>query len=83
MDGTVNIESMPKERKVVSVKKYTVKVVNYSNGTESMHRTNDGFKPLEVLGLCEYISREAREMMAGRIKPDVITRKVINRNNKD
>lgn len=65
------------ERKVLSTKTYTVKIENFDDGTNAMHRINDGFNPLELLGLTDFISMEIREQISGRIKPDVIKRDVI------
>ena len=59
------------------MKKYIITLKEEDNGTTTLHRTNDGFNPLELLGLMELIQSEAIEQMAGKIKPDVIKRQVI------
>jgi len=42
-----------------------------------MSRKNDGFNPLELIGLADFISWEVREQMLGRIVPDTIKREVV------
>jgi hypothetical protein len=60
------------------IKTYTV-TLEYRDEKFSMIRRNDGFDPLELLGLAELISKEVREQMQEVIKPDVITREVVEK----
>ena len=46
-----------KEKTVIRKRTWTIEFIEYSDGSAVMHRTNDGFKAFELLGLVE----EARE----------------------
>ena len=65
------------EKKVVFVKTYTITVTHFEDGTQSMERVNDGFNPLELLGISDFIGQEIKEQIQGKIKPDTITRQVV------
>lgn len=68
----------PNEGKEVSkICTYTITVTKYTDGSQNMLRVNDGYHPLELLGLMDFTSREIVEQMNGNIKPDVIKRQVI------
>lgn len=64
-------------KKVLIKKKYTITVTHYDDGTQCMNRLNDGFNPLELMGVADFISLEIREQIIGKIKPDVVKRKAI------
>ena len=66
-----------KEKKVIIEKAWHIKEIIYEDGTKQMQRTNDGFNPLELLGICNLASIEIREQICGNIKPEVIKRNVI------
>lgn len=70
---------MENERKPKEVRKckYTVEVIDYDDHTQRMSRVNDGFTATELLGILEFTQAEVIEMIKGRIKPDIIERKVI------
>jgi len=60
------------------MKSYTVTVgADPITAKTFMHRKNDGFTALELLGICAMISAELLEQMAGRIRPDIIKREVV------
>jgi hypothetical protein len=42
-----------------------------------MNRRNDGFNPLELIGVADFIALEVREQIMGRLKPDTIKREVV------
>ena len=63
---------------VVSTKKYTFELITTSDGITSMKRTNDGFNPLELLGITQKITSEVLLQMVGKMPPpDVVKRVVI------
>jgi len=64
-------------KKVLVTKKYTVTVRHLEDGTQDMHRRNDGFNPLELIGIADFIALEVREQIMGRLKPDTIKREVV------
>lgn len=66
-----------KKKKVAAVKIWTVKETTYDDGSRFMERTNDGFSPLELIGLSEFISNDVKRQIEGRITPDFIKRNVI------
>ena len=73
------IKEEPKlEVTVVSTKKYTFELITTSDGITSMKRTNDGFNPLELLGITQKITSEVLLQMVGKMPPpDVVKRVVI------
>ena len=60
---------------------YTIHLTRKDNKL-TLERTNDGFTPFELLGLCEFLSREIVQQIAGDIKPDIIKRNVIGKEKK-
>ena len=65
------------KKKVLVTKTYTVTVQHFEDGTQNMHRRNDGFNPLELIGVADFIALEVREQIMGRLKPDTIKREVV------
>jgi len=65
------------EKKVVLKKTYTVTVEHFDDGTQRMNRRNEGFYPLELIGIAQLISMEVRDQIMGKIKPDIIKREVV------
>lgn len=61
------------------LKSYTIKVIE-QNDEIKIHRTNDGFTSVELLGLLEYTQIDIMRQMAGQIRPTVIKRNVIDDN---
>ena len=68
---------MENENKIVSTKTYTITVTMDSEGKQNMTRRNNGFLPLELIGISDFIQWEVREQILGRIIPDIIKREVI------
>lgn len=58
------------------MKKYEI-TFEIKDGNFTINRTNDGFTPIELIGLLEFCQMEIQEQIMGKIKPDVITRNVI------
>ena len=56
---------------------WTIKETTFEDGTRQMQRTNDGFNPLELIGITDFISWEVREQILGRIVPDTVKREVV------
>ena len=56
--------------------KYILEVERNEDGATSMRSTNEGFNPLEILGLLAFKMDDHRQMI-GEIKPDVIKRTVV------
>ena len=70
-----DVEIPPKE--VVRIKLWKIELIDYADGSTWMKKTNDGFTSLELLGLCNHSSIDIMRQIAGEIKPDIITRTVI------
>lgn len=67
------------QKKVLSIKTWSVIERTFEDGTKELERTNCGFAPLELMGVCELATWEIREQIMGRIIPDVINRKFIKK----
>ena len=65
------------KKKIVRKQIYTIECMEYSDGTNAMKRVCDGFNSIELLGLLDYIREEILKQMKGKIKPDIVERKVI------
>ena len=67
-----------KESKTITKHKiWTVECIDYSDGSSSMKRTNDGFNILELKGLVALLDAELHDQFKSIIKPDVIKRETI------
>lgn len=58
------------------MKKYTI-TLEEKDEKDVMKRINDGFSPIELIGILEFAQLEILQQMGGVIKPDVIKRKVV------
>jgi len=61
----------------MKIQKFTITLEHKENGEKQMSRCNDGFTPLELLGLLDFSAREIIEQMRGVIKPDIVKREII------
>jgi hypothetical protein len=68
---------MAKKKEILKKKVYTVEVIEYTDGSVDMNRTNDGFHAMDLLAHLEFIKSEVVDQIKGVIKPTKITRKVI------
>jgi len=59
------------------MKKYTLTLTQNDEGVLSVKTTNDGFNPLELLGLLSWKHNDIQEQLHGDIVPDTISRTVI------
>jgi hypothetical protein len=65
------------EKTVVKTQVWTITQKQYSDGSTSLERKNDGFYAIELFGLCEFIKAELIDTMRGVIKPTMIKREVV------
>ena len=70
-----------KEQTIVKEKTYSIKLITYEDGSGHLIRENDGFSPLELLGYLEHAQLEIMQELAGKMKPDVIERRVVKPKN--
>ena len=64
-------------KKILKAKTYTIEEKLFEDGTKCLARTNDGFNPLELLGLMSLISLDITKQIAGKIKPTIVKRIVV------
>jgi hypothetical protein len=67
---------MKKDRKNIRKATYTIEFEYTDNGTQ-LTRTNDGFNPLELIGLLQISIDDVMKQFKGEIQPDIVKRKVI------
>lgn len=70
-------EDKVEAKKIKSIKTYTLVVTDYEDNSSNYTRTNDGFNPIELLGLCQLTILDILEQLKGTITPTVIERNVI------
>ena len=68
-------------KKKLLVVKEVIEIIDYSDGSSVMNRTNDGFCALELLGLLSKTQKDVIEQMEGLIKPTLVNRTLIVDNN--
>lgn len=66
------------EKKVKLERTYTIKVIEYEDGTRMLQRENTGFNILELLGIGNLLSVEFTDMALDRKRYDIIERTYIN-----
>jgi len=59
------------------MKKYTLTLTQNDKGALNVETTNDGFNPLELLGLLSWKHNDVQEQLKGHIVPDTTSRTVI------
>jgi|LakMenEpi03Aug12_release.lakeMendotaPanAssembly.Ray.scaffolds.fasta_scaffold5714398_1 hypothetical protein len=67
------------KKKVVKKQIWKCELIHYSDGTVTLNRTNDGFMPLELLGLCTKAIHDITDQTKGIINPTTINRKIVKR----
>ncbi len=66
---------MAKKKKVIKIKTWEFKWEEYSDGSSTLTRTNDGFNLFELAGLAEIAQQELIEQLKGNLKPTRIVLK--------
>lgn len=64
-------------RKIVTIKTWTVQLTEYDDDSSTLHRTNDGFSVFELIGLTSLLQFELIQQFKGYIEPTIIKRDVI------
>lgn len=64
------------ERKIVEIKKWTVEQTIYEDGRSSIYRKNEGFNPMELLGILSYTEGDILDQVRGHLKPNIIEKKI-------
>ncbi len=73
----MNNETGSNGKKVLKTKTYTITVKHLEDGSANMCRRNDGFSPLELIGIADFIAIEIRDQIKGWIIPTTVTREVV------
>jgi len=47
-----------KKRKIRMIKSYTIKLTEYDDDTTLLEKISDGFNPIEIIGLLEFVKKE-------------------------
>lgn len=64
-------------KELILTQSYSIKVYRYTDGSTSMSRQNDGFNPLELLGVLDFTQMEIKDQIKGKITPDYVKREVV------
>jgi hypothetical protein len=59
------------------MKNYRLEFILSENGELKVNGENEGFTPLEILGLLSWKQKDIEAQMFDGIKPDVVSRKVV------
>lgn len=70
-------EKYQTENDVIETNTYTITRTKTRGGKITLHRINDGFNVIELLGLCALTSFELTEQMKNNIKADKVKRTVM------
>ena len=71
------------KKSIIKVRKYSIIITHYSDGTCNMNREVENFSALELLGVLEKTQLDIMEQIGVKIKPDITTRKAIIDKKKD
>jgi hypothetical protein len=64
------------------VRSYTIKFEKNNDGLLSINKKNDGFNPIELLGLLSWAYSDILWQMQGNVKPDIVKREFVEQDEK-
>ena len=64
------------------IRSYTIKFEKNDDGLLSINKKNDGFNPIELLGLLSWAYADILEQMKGNVKPDIVKREYVEQDEK-
>ena len=70
-------KSIQAPKTILKRKVWTIEILEYSDGSNQMNRTNDGFNINELMGIASFVQQELCKHWTGEIEPDVVKRTVI------
>lgn len=70
-------KSKVEESTIISSKVWTITINTDSDGVQTMKRVNDGFNPMELLGIIDFVKDDIMAQVRGKIKPDVVERTIV------
>lgn len=59
------------------IKRYSLEVILDEAGDVQMNSENEGFSAFDIIGILEHKKQDILNQLSGRIKPDIVSRKVI------
>ena len=62
MKKLITTEIQPSNKPIKTIKSYHITIIEYEDGSTSMHRENTGFISFELIGLIEFIKDEMIKM---------------------
>lgn len=65
--------SKEREKETTRIQKYTIQISHYADGTSQMHRENNGFSVIELMGILEIVKGNLLEVSAENLFKDAIT----------
>lgn len=71
---------MSSNKKIIKKRKWIVEHIFYHDATTELKRTNDGFNAFELMGILELSKDDIINQIKGNVKPDIIKRKLIEKN---
>jgi len=64
------------------VRSYTIKFEKNDDGLLCINKKNDGFNPIELLGLLSWAYADILEQMKGNVEPDIVKREFVEQDEK-
>jgi hypothetical protein len=64
------------------IRSYTIKFEKNDAGLLSINKKNDGFNPIELLGLLSWAYSDILWQMQGNVKPDIVKREFVEQDEK-
>lgn len=64
------------------IRTYTIRIEKNEAGLLSINKKNDGFNPIELLGLLSWAYADILEQMHGNVKPDIVKREYVEQDEK-
>ena len=59
--------SKEREKETTRIQKYTIQISHYADGTSQMHRENNGFSVIELMGILEIVKENLLEVFKDAI----------------
>lgn len=70
-------KEIQENKELILTQTYSIKVYRYTDGSSSMSRQNDGFNPLELLGVLDFTQMEIKDQIKGKFTADYVKREVV------
>ena len=64
------------------IRSYTIKFKKNKAGLLCINKKNDGFNPIELLGLLSWAYADILEQMKGNVEPDIVKREFVEQDEK-